>query len=240
MGNLRTNKWLPHEDEVLRNNLSMTAAQMVKDGMLPGRSVESIKARRAKIGISFLSAAWPAERLARLRHLVEVEKCSAREAAEILNATKNAVISMCRRAGIKFARGTYEAAARYHRQRIREKLAKRKQAMAAKAAQGVAAPPSQKRRFVLPCSNAPKPPTKPGLPPPLPMLKRPLVSIASLEHRQCKYIPGEVRNITIETPLYCGAPTDGGPWCEHHKAGVMTPLALREANALQRLARLGR
>jgi hypothetical protein len=60
---------------------------------------------------------------------------------------------------------------------------------------------------------------KPKGPDPLPPTpaSKARVTIEDLEHAQCRFI-GEVPPlITIDTPLYCGARTDGGSWCPEHK-----------------------
>jgi hypothetical protein len=62
----------------------------------------------------------------------------------------------------------------------------------------------------------------PTLPPMLPSVAR--VSIDDLAHRQCRYIGERPELLTLETLIYCGAPTDGGSWCPEHRARCIVPL----------------
>jgi hypothetical protein len=48
------------------------------------------------------------------------------------------------------------------------------------------------------------------------------VSMMDLEHQQCRYIGERPEILTLDTPIYCGAPTDGGWWCPAHRARVFT------------------
>jgi hypothetical protein len=46
-------------------------------------------------------------------------------------------------------------------------------------------------------------------------------SITELKHRQCRYIGERPELLTLDTPIYCGAATDGGSWCPAHRARVI-------------------
>lgn len=58
-------------------------------------------------------------------------------------------------------------------------------------------------------------------PPRLPQLTViPTKSIDKLEMNHCRAIGERPELITLDTLIYCGAETDGGSWCEVHKAQV--------------------
>jgi hypothetical protein len=59
------------------------------------------------------------------------------------------------------------------------------------------------------------------LPPSLPHVPR--VSIADLGYCQCRYIGERPAVLMLDTPVYCGLATDGGPWCPQHLAAVFRP-----------------
>jgi hypothetical protein len=57
-----------------------------------------------------------------------------------------------------------------------------------------------------------------GIPPSAPTV--PTKSFADIEHRQCRYIGERPEVLTIETLIFCGQHTNGGPWCPVHLAVV--------------------
>lgn len=62
----------------------------------------------------------------------------------------------------------------------------------------------------------------PHLPKPAPCV--PQKSILELGHAQCRYIGERPDLLTLDTLIYCGAPTDGGSWCPEHRMRCVVPL----------------
>jgi hypothetical protein len=46
------------------------------------------------------------------------------------------------------------------------------------------------------------------------------VSMAHVGYAQCRFTGELPAIVTVDTPIYCGARTDGGSWCPSHKAVV--------------------
>jgi hypothetical protein len=53
------------------------------------------------------------------------------------------------------------------------------------------------------------------------------VPLMDLGSRHCRYIGDRPELLTIDSAIYCGAPTDGGSWCPEHKARCIAPVRPR-------------
>ncbi len=69
-----------------------------------------------------------------------------------------------------------------------------------------------------------------ALPVPSTHLQRKGTTLLKLKLRQCRYIISE----TYSPAICCGAPTNGGSWCEEHRARVLVRSAVRPSRPEQR------
>ena len=68
--------------------------------------------------------------------------------------------------------------------------------------------------------------TEPGLTDPVPSLvhsSRKGISLFKIGFRQCRYVISETSSPTI----FCGAPTEGGSWCQEHRARVFVASSVK-------------
>jgi hypothetical protein len=214
MGDSRTNWWQPHEDEVLRANAGLHSGQLVP--LLPGRTSQGIKERRRKLGVAWVSSTWTPEAIARLRQLVTIEKRTAEATSKLMGITRNAVIGQCHRLGIKLPNQQYGSPGQ---RKAATKLNQERKAKSTASKRGSAKHPDGKNNNPTGWTGRQGKPKGPdGLPALLPSRAR--VSILDLGYRHCRYIGERPDLVTIDSPIYCGAATDGGSWCPAHRAGV--------------------
>jgi hypothetical protein len=158
---------------------------------------------------------WTPEEVARLRQLF-ADGNGPSAIAKLMGKTRNAVIGRLNRMGLRCGADVAKGS-RQQAQRKRRK------------AQRGDKPPAQVRK------PAPKPAQAPPLRLPgvwaLPAAGHPAgpVSISDLGARQCRYIGERPVLLTLDTPVYCGQPTDGGSWCPHHRSRVFDKRAARTA-----------
>ena len=70
---------------------------------------------------------------------------------------------------------------------------------------------------------------------PTPSVPRPQVkgtSLFKIKARQCRFVVSE----TCSPAIFCGAPTDGGSWCQEHRARVFIRSSASPAKAVQKRA----
>ena len=71
-------------------------------------------------------------------------------------------------------------------------------------------------------------PADPTPPVPRPQVKG--MSLFKLRARQCRYVVSE----TCSPAIFCAAPTDGGSWCQEHRARVFVRSSPRPAAKVER------
>ena len=73
-------------------------------------------------------------------------------------------------------------------------------------------------------------PADPALSLPRPQVKG--MSLFKIRARQCRYVVSE----TCSPAMFCGAPTDGGSWCQEHRARVFIRSSASPLKAVQKHA----
>lgn len=152
------------------------------------------KARRdawRKKGAKPKAAEWAPEEIATLAQLV-ARGLSAGQVASALKRSRNSVLTRVWRDGLRFRGGKNNNPTGMTVTRLRA------------LRDGTASRPALPPRVALPLAAPVEAP----------------VSIADLGSRQCRYIGERPALVTLDTAIYCGAPTDGGSWCPAHRARV--------------------
>lgn len=164
----------------------------------------------SKRGLNYRGKGLPPEKIERLRELA-AQGLTSREIAEDLGTTKGTVIGRVHALGIQLMHKPG-----YVRQRPKAAPKNNNPSGWSGVPKRVAAPP--------------KPPLKPKdgnrYVPSLPAV-RPVaapVMLMKLGRRSCRYIGERPELLTLDTPIYCGAQTDGGSWCPEHRARCIVPL----------------
>jgi hypothetical protein len=154
---------------------------------------------------NFQGTGLPPEKVAQIAPLAAQGR-SASQIAKALGTTKGTIIGLTRRLGIQL-------------NGFRPTAAQLAEARAARNPKN-----SNPTGFNGARAVTPKPPLPP--PPPAPVLPSPK-SILEVEYRQCRYIGNRPELLTLDTKIYRGAPTDGGPYCPEHHARCSAGRAYR-------------
>ena len=149
--------------------------------------------------------------------------CTARQIANALNEhyglslTRNAVIGKLHRMGER--RRPRQRAARTSQRQASRMLSRAQRYRPAPRPAPVKTPPP-----------APTPKRKQSAPAPVPT-RRGVTDIMKLKPGMCRWVDGDKG-----AWVWCGAPTDGGSWCEHHRAIVFTKRGKKNHAASEKAA----